>query len=215
MSGPSRWQLVVGHTSGTPVSLVNDHGYSCELRCQGVGRGCHTSLSLVCLQESASAQGRPWPAWNSSSTSLPSFRGSPYVLWYLLLILTSVPGSLALATSPPLTSSASWPAECQLLGQPRELRAELSWSSPLQAFPSFLNPLYTQRSHVHASGLPRSSQLQSLFGAKPEGFIKFTGFLNLGLNPFPQTLTVLCLPCIVTRKYSIILSCLLVFLFLQ
>ena len=72
-------------------------------------------LPSLCPQESASAWGRPWPAWNSSSTSPPSFRTSPYALWCHLLTSTSRPRSQALATSLRPTRFASWSAERLLL----------------------------------------------------------------------------------------------------
>lgn len=61
------------------------------------------------------------PVWLGPQRSQihPFFRGSPYVLWCLLLTLTSLTKSQALATSPQFMSSASWPAECPLQDQPR------------------------------------------------------------------------------------------------
>ena len=78
-------------------------------------QGYPAFLPSLCPQESASAWGRPWPAWNSSSTSPPSFRTSPYALWCHLLTSTSRPRSQALATSLRPTRFASWSAERLLL----------------------------------------------------------------------------------------------------
>ncbi|XP_072873368.1 cytochrome P450 2G1 isoform X2 [Chlorocebus sabaeus] len=68
-------------------------------------------------KESASAWVRPWPAWNSFSTSPPSFRTSLYARWCHLGTSISTPSSQALATSPRPMNSASWPAERHLRGK--------------------------------------------------------------------------------------------------
>ncbi|XP_074242412.1 cytochrome P450 2G1 isoform X2 [Saimiri boliviensis] len=85
-------------------------------------RGASRRMKPLCLfpLESASAWVRPWPAWNSFSTSSSSFRTSLSAHWCRLQTSISPPSSQALATSLRPISSALWPAECHFLWRKEE-----------------------------------------------------------------------------------------------
>ena len=131
----------------------------------------------MCPQESASAWARPWPAWNYSSTSPPSFKTSPYALWYHLLTSTSRPRSQALATSLRPTSSASWSAERPLLdvegtvGEQSSARVQ-TYPTSSSPFNSHNNPkrrhYYTVTGHWSAGVIPKYGAVYLLHPAEKQ-----------------------------------------------
>lgn len=95
----------------------------CCLTCSNAVSWSCLSVSSVLshLQESACASEKAWLAWSCFCSWLPFCSTLTWSLWLTPRILTSAPSRLGLATSHPITSSASFPArehEGQVLRRP-------------------------------------------------------------------------------------------------